>query len=225
MQEVWYFSVTVTESARAPRVQHRYLRTPVPIHFPSEESMPETAVHLRLRTALFLVLEGRLHGRAFIGSDQFVYWDPTDPRACVAPDAFVRLGGPLTLPPSFKVWEHGAPQLAIEVISRSDARDANQQEKLERYRRCGVAELAFFDPEDDERPLRLWDLVEGDLVERDLEVPGATFTRTLSAYLRVQPDAELGRALRISDDADGTKVWLTPMERVAELEAELARRG
>jgi hypothetical protein len=69
------------------------------------------------------------------------------------------------------------------------------------------------------------DLVEGDLVERDLEVPGATFTRTLGAYFKVQPDAELGRALRISDDAEGTKVWLTPTERVAELEAELARRG
>jgi hypothetical protein len=52
-----------------------------------------------------------------------------------------------------------------------------------------------------------WDLVEG------------------GAYFKVQPDAELGRALRISDDAEGTKVWLTPTERVAELEAELARRG
>jgi len=93
----------------------------VPIHFPSDESMPESAVHLRLRTALFLVLEGKLRGRAFVGSDQFVYWDPTDPKACLAPDAFVRLGGPSGLPPSFKTWEHGAPHVAVEIISRSEA--------------------------------------------------------------------------------------------------------
>jgi hypothetical protein len=76
----------MAEDAEPPsRPRHVYLRDPVPIHFPSHAEMPESAVHLRLRTALFLVLDANLRGRAYVGSDQFVYWDPTDPKACVAP--------------------------------------------------------------------------------------------------------------------------------------------
>jgi Uma2 family endonuclease len=212
------------------------LREPVPIHFPEEESAPESPVHFRLRTALFLVLEGNLRDRAYVGSDQFVYWDPTDPKACLAPDAFVRMGGPSSLPPSYKTWEHGAPHLAVEIISSSDARDRDQDDKLERYRHCGIAEVVFFDPANDVRPLRIWDLVEaGDLVERDLTTPEATRCKTLDAYLCVQPDAQLGKVMHLAADAAGRERWLTPAEvekaakeaalaRVAELEAELARR-
>lgn len=192
--------------------------------------MPESALHLRLRTALFLILEGELKGRAFVGSDQFVYWDPTDPKACLAPDAFVRMGGPLSLPPSFKVWEHGAPQLAVEIASASESAQHHEQ-KLERYRRCGIAEVVIFDPDDERVPLRFWDLIEGDLVERELDRPEALRSETLGAYLCIRTDAQLGRMLRIARDPLGTTLWPTPGEladaalaRVAELERELARR-
>ncbi len=221
----------MTEPVPGPsRRAHRYRGERRRLYFPAAAGVPETAVHLRLRTALFLVLEGKLRGRAFVGSDQFVYWDPTDPRACIAPDAFVRLGGPFSLPPSFNTWEHGAPHLAVEIISPHDARDRNREAKLERYRRCGVAEVVFFDPEDEAKPLRIWDCVDAALVERDLSAPEGTRCRALDAYFIVQPDPELGRALRISSDAAGTELWMTPAEsekvlmaRVAELEAELAK--
>jgi len=221
---MWYFSGPVSGSVLPSPRRYRYLREPRPLVFPFEEEVPESAVHLRVRTALFLVLDGRLRGKAFVGSDQFVYWDASDPRACVAPDVFVRMGGPFTLPPSFRTWEHGAPQLAVEILSRHDTRDRNQAGRLERYRSCGVSELVLFDPETDQGQLRIWDWVEGDLVQRDLTDPEAARCLLLDAYWRVEADAELGYSLRLADDIEGKRLWLTPNERVAELEAELAKR-
>src|SRR5262245_4315000 len=119
----------------------RYVRAPVPVVFPSEAEVPESKRHLKLRTLLHQLLELAFADRAAIGSDQFVYWDPTDPRACVAPDAFVRLGEPDSLFESWKAWERGAPHLAVEIISRSDARDRDWETTLSRYRRLGVSEL------------------------------------------------------------------------------------
>jgi hypothetical protein len=223
---MWYFPNPVREPVDPSSLRrYRYVREPRPLHFPSEEQVPETPVHLRIRTALFLVLEGKLRGKAFVGSDHFVYWDAGDPRACVAPDVFVHFGGPYTLPSTFRTWEHGAPHVAVEILSTSDARDRDQSGKLERYRRCGVSEVVFFDSDGKEpRVLRIWDWVEGDLVERDLADQEATRCIALGAYWRVEPDAELGRNLRLADDIEGRRLWLTPTERIAELEAELAKR-
>jgi hypothetical protein len=221
---VWYFARIVSEPF-APPQHFRYLRTPRPLDFPSDEQVPESPVHLRVRTALFLVLDEKLRGRAFVGSDQFVYWDAADPRACLAPDVFVHFGGPFDLPRTFRTWDHGAPQLAIEVLSRIDLRDRDHEGRLERYRRCGVREVVLFDPESDAGLLRIWDWIEGDLVERDLAEAEARYSRVLGAYFRVVPDARLGWMLKISDDLLGQRPWLTAdQERIAELEAELARR-
>jgi Uma2 family endonuclease len=220
----------------------RYLRRPTPIDFPAAEEMPETSVHMRLRTALFLILERELRGRAFVGSDQFVYWDPTDPRACLAPDVLVRLGGPLELLPSFKIWLHGAPHLAIEVVSPIDARDRNLRAKLERYRRAAIGEVVIFDPDDAVEPVRLWDFFDGDLVERDRSDPAAWRCDALGAYWKMTVDATLGPMLRVARHPEGTDLWLTPEEseraakeaalsaqaaalaRIAELEEKLRER-
>src|SRR5438552_97929 len=127
-----------------------------PMHFPSEEKVPEGKQHLKLRTALYQILElafGNQHG---VGSDQFVYWDPTDSRRCLAPDAFVRVGGPNDVFRIWKVWERGAPDVAVEIISATE-RDVDQEAQLGRYRQMGVVELVRFDCDDIERPLRIWD--------------------------------------------------------------------
>jgi Uma2 family endonuclease len=190
------------------------------------------------RACLYLILEWRLRGRAFVGSDQFVYWDPTDPRSCLAPDVFVRLGGPDELLRSFKTWEHGAPHVAVEIASEPDQRDRNLEEQLERYRRSGIPEVVRFEPESASTPLRIWDAVGGDLVERDLAAAESRRSDTLGAYWVLAPDPELGSVLRLSEDAEGRECWPTPedsaraeraekeaaLRRIAELEAELARR-
>jgi hypothetical protein len=208
----------------------RYVRAPVPVRFPESELVPETKLRLRLRTLLFDFLTLAFAERATIGCDQFVYWDPTDPRACLAPDAFVRLGEPDHLFSSWKVWERGAPELAIEVISEDDQRDRNWQLKLERYRKLGVRELLRFESASPDRPLRIWDCIEGDLVERELTKRPAP-SRVLPGHWLLVSEPDLGQVLRLSRDAVGLQLYPTSTERqlsaearVRELEAELASR-
>ncbi len=139
----------------------RYLRAPLPVHFPEAALMPESKRHLRQRTILYQILDLAFAEGAAIGCDQFVYWDPTDPSQCLAPDAFVRLGIADDAFRSWKVWERGAPDVAVEIIRRSDERDRDWDAKLAKYRRLGVRELVRFDPEAEPMSLRVWDLTVG----------------------------------------------------------------
>lgn len=204
--------------------EHRYLREPVRLVFPAFEEMPETRRHLEIRTALYQSLKAAFGETAVLGSDQFVYWDPTDPGARCAPDVMVRLGERDAPFDSWKVWERGAPHLAVEIISASDSTDKPWQAKLDRYRKVGLSELIRFDSDDSEQPLRIWDFVDGDLVERDPSAPSFRVCGVLGAHWVVKSEPELGLTLRLARDPEGLVLYPTPEERVRELEAELARR-
>jgi Uma2 family endonuclease len=229
----------------------RYVRAPRPLHFPESAEVPESKVHLELCALLYSLLKYAFAREHSVGADQFVYWDPTDPRACLAPDAFVRLGQPDTKFKTWKVWERGAPELAVEIQSDTDAGEP-WEAKLRKYPKLGVRELVAFDPE--RALLRIWDLIGHDLVER--EVSGAAASNVLPGYWLVVNDPELGPTLRLSHDEAGAALFPTPTEaeaqarraeaearraeaeahraeadarqiaeaRVRELEAELARR-
>ena len=212
----------------------RYLRAPVPLHFPEHEQVPETKWHLELKTLLYQFLKLAFADQALIGCDQFVYFDAANPRVCLAPDAFVRLGGPDELFGSWKVWERGAPQLAVEIISDFDARDRNWEAKLASYRQLGVQELVRFDPDAQTGKLRIWDRLGDDLVERDL-ADAATPSSVLPGFWLLVADQKLGPTLRLSYDEQGTRLYpiLPPANaealqaaeaRIRELEAELAKR-
>ncbi len=226
-----------------------YLRAPVPVRFPESELVPESKRHLEQRTTLYQILKLAFAERAAIGCDQFVYWDPTSPRECLAPDAFVRLGVRDHYFRSWKVWERGAPEVAVEIISESDERDRDWDAKLAKYRRLGVEELVRFDPECEPASLRIWDAVQGDLLEREV-VAGVALSRYLPGAWVIVPDPELGPLLRLSQDSEGRSLYPTPVEkevaaraqesaaraqeaaaraaaenRVRELEAELRSRG
>lgn len=185
-----------------------------PLHFPEHEQVPETKRHLKLRTLLFEVLELAFAKQNAVGCDQFVYWDAEDPRVCLAPDAFVRLGEPDSLFGSWKVWEHsGPPHVAIEIISSDDSRDRDWQAKLARYARLGVFELVRFDAEASAERLRIWDLKDGDLLERDLATLSAKSVVLPGFWLEVaQPD--LGPTLRLSRDEAGRDLYLTKTEQL-----------
>ena len=202
----------------------RYLRVPVPVHFPEEELVPEGGLHFELRTALFLLLHGEFAGRAFVGSDQFLYWDPVDPTQCLSPDVMIRLGARDAPVPCWKVWEGGAPHVAVEIVSPSDRAERNWPAKLDRYQRSGVNEVVRFDSENAESPLRLWDRVEGDLLERDLTGSLVHPSDALGLHWCVTPNARHGLMLRLARDPNGTDLIPTPDERIAALEAELRRR-
>jgi hypothetical protein len=197
---------------------------PLDLHFPVEAEVPETTWHLRLRTLVYLFLKHAFEEVAVIGSDQFVYWDPTNPRACLAPDAFVRFGSKNEDFGCWKAWERGAPHVAVEIISDSDAGLADWEEKLERYRRLGVSELVRFDYQTPEQPLRIWDFVGDDLLERRLFEPWAQ-SRHLGGYWRPVEAANGDLSLRLSHDERGLQLFLTGEEHYArERGVEVERR-
>jgi hypothetical protein len=204
--------------------RRKYVRAPNPIHFPSEES-PEEAVgetkrHLEARTTLYLLLKDAFAGAA-IGSDQFVYWDAKDPRKCLSPDVFVKRGVPNDSFDNWKIWQRSAPDLAVEIVSASDRRDDDWDEKLDRYQASGIREVVRFDPANQKHPVRVWDRIDEDLVER---VPDSSHHRecvALGLWWVVVP-SEDGPMLRLARDREGTQLLPTPNEEKMRLAEELA---
>jgi Uma2 family endonuclease len=192
-------------------ISRRYVRPPQPIHFPVSEEMPETNRHLELRTILYVVMKRAFKEHATIGSDQFVYYDPTSAKKKLAPDAFIKLGIPHKPFRSWKVWQRGAPEVAVEVVSDSDEAEDDWNEKLERYRGAGIAEVVRFDPDDKEHPIRIWDHLDGDLVER-LPDGGLFECIALGLYWVAVPDPDLDLVLRLARDRAGRDLLATPAE-------------
>jgi len=226
----WYNSA-VDELVAEPW-EGRYLRKPRPLYFPTTEHVPETRRHYELRTALFQILKAAFSERATVGCDQFVYWNPQDPKACLAPDVMLRLGEPDAPFDSWEIWERGAPQLAVEILSKGDREKLSWKRKLERYAQTGIRELVRFDADKPaKKSLRIWDLFEGDLVERNPKAQNFFRCRTLGVFYDLRKDEKLGLVLGLARDGKGNDPLLTPDElreraeaRVRELEAELARR-
>lgn len=57
--------------------------------FPVEEQVPETELHLELRVLLYHLLKDYLGASATVGSDQFIYYDASNPAQVLAPDVYV----------------------------------------------------------------------------------------------------------------------------------------
>lgn len=210
---------------------HLYVRPPRPIEFPAyeppEEEVSETKRHLENRTALYLVLKDAFAATSSIGSDQFVYWDPKNGRRCLSPDVFVKLGAPDQPFGVWKTWERAAPDVAIEIVSESDQRDEDWEEKLARYRDAGILEIVRFDAEDARRPIRIWDSVSGDLVERAADDPDRLSCRALGLWWIILQDPTYGPMLRLSRDREGRELLPTPSEGrvLAEVQLREARRA
>jgi Uma2 family endonuclease len=223
---------------RWPRIRSlaevRHLRPARPLRFPEAAEVPEGQAHLLARMFLFALLRYTLGPEHSVGSDQFVYWNARDPRRCLAPDVFVRLGVKQTPFGSWKTWEQGgAPHLAIEIVSPNEGDGIAWDEKLAHYHEVGVDELVRFDPEEPEgHRLRAWDRVEDDLVERvvaDDRTPCLTLGLALSVHsvegvpgLRLVDDE--GRLLPTREEAAEAR-YSSAAARVRELEEELRRRG
>ncbi len=226
----------------------QYVGRAAPVVFPESAEVPETQLHLELRTLLYQLLQDAVGEQMTVGSDQFVYFDAADPSACVAPDVYVGLSPPEGFVRSWKVWERGAPAIAVEIVSDSDAPDLPWRHKLGRYQRLGVQELVRFDPTLEGDAVRVWDRVDGTLTEREV-----TDERARSLVLQVEwcvaPAEGIPRALRISHEGELVKTRhearraeaqarqaeaqarqaaeareRAAVERIKELEVELRRR-
>ncbi|HQY65539.1 MAG: Uma2 family endonuclease [Myxococcales bacterium] len=214
-----------------------YVRAIRPLHFPDSDpewEMSESHRHKRLCELLYQVLAAVLPGdHASIGADQFVYFDPLDPRRKCAPDGFVKLGVPGESITSWKTWQKGAPELCVEILSPSDTEEKlTLPQKLERFAAMGVLEVVTFDVDAKigER-IRAWESVRGDLVER-VVLNERTYSVVLGKWFVVAPYLAEGRpalqrldaALRLAEDAEGRTLVPTPdeLER-ARAEEERAR--
>jgi Uma2 family endonuclease len=206
-----------------------HVTEPRPLHFAVEEFVPESVIHLIVRTFLYELLRFVLSGRAFVGSDQFVYFDGAQPERCVAPDVYMKWGDPGPQPiGSWKTWERGTPPLCVE-IDNSAVPERRIADKLEHYRSMGVSELVYFAPEGEPgKRLRVWDRIDDDLVERVVE-NDTTWCATLKMQWVVRPIESASAGLRLAEDPEGRVLVLDRAEsalaRVAVLEAELQRRG
>jgi Uma2 family endonuclease len=202
-----------------------YVRAIRPLHFPDSDpewEMSESHRHKRLCELLYQVLAAVLPGEhASIGADQFVYFDPLDPRRKCAPDGFVKLGVPGESITSWKTWQKGAPELCVEILSPSDTEEKlTLPQKLERFAAMGVLEVVTFDVDAEvgER-IRAWESVTGDLVERVVEHE-RTYSVVLGKWFVVAPYLAEGRpalqrldaALRLAEDAEGRALVRTPGE-------------
>src|SRR5262249_33458728 len=152
-------------------------------------------------------------------------------KKCLAPDAFVRLGTPDHLFPSWKSWEKGAPDLAIEIASEND-READFSKKLEAYHELGVRELVFFDADAPHGTrLRAWDRTDDALGERKVGTDTRR-SKTFDLHFIVRPLEANDLALRLAHDPEGRELLPTPVEakeremsaEIERLRAELARR-
>jgi len=86
-----------------------------PVTEPEDERVPLGKRHLLLRTFLFQQLQDAFADRHSIGCNQFLFWNARDPDRRCAPDGFVKLDRPDDLFPSWKTWERGTPELAVEI--------------------------------------------------------------------------------------------------------------
>ena len=227
-------------SLRARSLQH--VRPVVPLHFPESEPeserMGQSGRHYLMCKALYEILRAAAGDEHTVSCDAFVYFDAANPERKLAPDGAVKLGVPQHVFDSWKTWERGAPELAFEILSPSDSPERwTFEEKLRRYRALGVSELVVFhvDGEPGSR-LRVWDRIDGDLVERTVSGE-ATPCLTLDVHLVVAPVDELPACVRLAADPEGRDLFPTDTEarrtaearlreaakRIAELEIEAAR--
>jgi hypothetical protein len=225
MGGAWYIAMVMSSNPAAPAGsgERRYLRQPIPLVFPSDEKVPEHKLHVELRTALYQLIRLALGDRVIVGTDQFVYFDAGDPKRCLAPDVMVWVGGPDEIFGSWKVWERGAPHVAVEMVSPSDKPPGPWKKKLEQYMQCGVREVVCFDPLAKSGRLRIWDRIDGDLVERDVSSPAGHLCDALGLYWCLSMDPRLGLMLRLSRDSAGVELLPTPEE--AQREAENQARA
>ena len=175
----------------------RYLEEVTPVVFPESAQVPETQLHFELRTILYQLLSDHFGPIITVGSDQFVYFDAAEPKQCLAPDVFVRRaprGAPIR---SWKVWERGAPEIAVEIVSDDDRSSDVWEGKLTRYKQMGVVELVRFDPEAPQPSLRIWHRVDGALVEREARISGAPSSVLDFSWL-LAPADDFELALRIA---------------------------
>ncbi|MDF2691970.1 MAG: hypothetical protein K0S65_353 [Labilithrix sp.] len=199
----------------------------------AEETMPESVLHdeaVELLRALLAFWARSAGTDTMVARNLAVRWDEANPRVGVDPDVCVLRPVPpdardLT---SIRTWlpGHGAPLLAVEVVSESNPRK-DYAIAPDKYAASGARELWVFDPtlagpaaHGGPHPIQLWSRrPDGDFV-RLYAGDGPVHSPLIDAWLVVVDE---GRRLRIAEDEAATRFWMTSEE--AERAAKEAERA
>lgn len=211
-----------------------------PTIYPVEDDVGEHEIQTYILELLRPLVERYLSARgirAHAGSDQYIYWAQYEPTSCVAPDVYVLPGVPQDIAIDvWKVWERGViPSLALEVVGRDPHKDYELSPR--RYADLGVKELIIFDPfpSGDRRIFQVYRRLRGGFRLVESTDADRVRSRELGCFVRVVGGGAATR-LRLALGRSGDELFPTGEEaeraakeaalrRVAELEAELARRG
>ena len=200
------------------------------VEYPTRDGRPvaETPLHFWRLFDVAQVMFMRYDSRpgVYVGVNMMVYDQRDNPKRFLSPDVFVAFGVADRERDIYKIWEERVPSFVLEVTSKSTRRE--DERKMVRYARWGVAEYFLYDPRREyvDPPLRGFKLIHGAyqamplvaLSNGERGIP----SRTLGLELWLD-----GSLLRFHDPAIGQNL-LTPKEErlqaeVARAEAEAAR--
>ncbi len=139
-------------------MSHRF-RSPVALEYPDSDGRP-MAENDAQRTAIMYAI-GALEvwfahrPDVYVSGDLLIYYEEGNPRASVAPDAFVVFGAEARMRRTYKLWEEAkAPDFVLEVASPNTWQE-DEGPKGRLYERLGVKEYWQYDPTGDCLPVRL----------------------------------------------------------------------
>ena len=194
-----------------------------------EISVPESRAHDLLARYLTALLEAwvkRAALDAIVARNLALRWDPARPSVGIDPDVMLVVPAPASPSEltSLCTWKpgHAPPRLAVEIVSPNHP-CKDYDEIQERYAASGTRELWVLDPELYGPAARGGPVViqqwvrSGSRLERVHFGAGPAHSDAIAAWLWSDP-------IRISDDPEGARVWLTPEETALGM-AETERRA
>ena len=181
---------------------------PAAIDYPESDGRPMAENDWQLAVIVYAVgaLKARFAGRpdVYVSGDLLIYHEEGNPRASVAPDAFVVFGAEDRQRQTYKLWEEPkAPDFVLEVASANTWRE-DEGRKRALYERLGVCEYWQYDPTGEYLGVRLKGhrLVEGAYepqpVARSLDRTLILRSETLGLELLVR-----GSKMRFRDPVTG----------------------
>ena len=200
------------------------------IEYPTADGRPvaETPLHYKRLAdaahALFTHYESR--PGVYVGVNMMVYDERGNPRRFLSPDVFVAFGVADRERDIYKLWEERAPSFVLEMTSKSTRNE--DERKMARYARWGVAEYFLYDPRREyvDPPLRAFELTRGTYraLRPGVLSNGERGIRSATLGLELWLD---GSVLRFYDRVIGRNL-LTPKEErlqavAAQSEADAAR--
>ncbi len=183
------------------------------VNYPTRDGRPmgETELHRNKMQDLITTLDEYFASKpdVHVGGDLLVFYERGDRRKHISPDVFVVRGVPkLPMRDHYLIWLEGkAPEVVIEVTSKSTRRE-DLKKKAVLYRDVlKVAEYFLFDPTEDylKPPFQGYRLVEGEYFPIE-PIEGRLPSAVLGLHLE-----RFGVDLRLFDPVAGR--WLmTPRE-------------